>query len=237
MERDDELLDCLIVGGGPAGLTAALYLARFRRNVRVIDAGNSRAAMIPVSHNYPGFPDGINGIEFLRRLHAQASHYCRHIDSGIVQRLERQADGGFAASGAALCQARCVILATGMLDIEPDLPNLKNAVRQGYIRHCPICDGYEVIDRKVAVIGHGKDGLREALFLRHFTSDLTLLTLGKAMDLSDDERALLRDAGIQVTEEPIAEVAVDGGQIAALTFASGKAQHFDTLYSALGATM
>ena len=65
-------LDCLIVGGGPAGLTAAIYLARFRRRFVLVDAGRSRAAWIPVSHNHPGFPDGIEGEELLRRMRAQA---------------------------------------------------------------------------------------------------------------------------------------------------------------------
>src|ERR1051325_4384700 len=67
--------DCLIIGAGPAGLTAAIYLARFRRDIVVVDSGRSRAALIPLSHNYPGFAEGINGEEFLARLHRQAAHY------------------------------------------------------------------------------------------------------------------------------------------------------------------
>lgn len=69
------MLDCLIVGGGPAGLTAAIYLARFRRDIRVIDSGSSRASLIPTSHNYPGFPEGISGRDLLGRLREQARRY------------------------------------------------------------------------------------------------------------------------------------------------------------------
>jgi thioredoxin reductase (NADPH) len=126
------------------------------------------------------------------------------------------------------------VLATGVIDIEPDLPNLKDAIKRGYIRHCPICDGYEVIGQKVAVIGHGKQAINEALFIRHFADDLTLLTLGKEMALSDEERRILRDADIHVIEEPIEEVSIEREKIEALRMRSGKAHFFDTLYSALG---
>ena len=72
---DETALDCIIIGGGPGGLTAALYLARFRRRFTLIDAGNSRASWIPKSHNHPGFPDGIGGAELLRRMEIQLAGY------------------------------------------------------------------------------------------------------------------------------------------------------------------
>jgi thioredoxin reductase (NADPH) len=238
MEDTSRVLDCLIVGAGPAGLTAAIYLARFRRNITVVDAGSSRASLIPLSHNYPGFHDGIGGNALLQRLRQQALRYGGTIADGVIERLERLDDGSFIASGSdRTYYARNILLATGVVDIEPDLPNVKDAVRQGYVRHCPVCDGYEVIGKKVAVIGYGKSGIAEAFFIRHFTDDLTLLTLGKDMTLSDRERSLLHDADIRVIEEPIAEVAIEHGRIAALRLISGKAHFFDTLYSALGTTV
>ncbi|MFX8231060.1 hypothetical protein ABTL16_19905, partial [Acinetobacter baumannii] len=75
--------------------------------------------------------------------------------------------------------AQTVLLATGVIDKEPALPNLFDAVQKGLIRHCGICDGYEVIDHKIAVIGHGETGLGEALFLRTYTADITLFSLGE----------------------------------------------------------
>ena len=86
-------LDCLIVGGGPAGLTAAIYLARYRRNIKLIDAGESRAALIPESHNYPGF-QGINGRALLARLREQAERYGADLVRGNVNGLQGE-DGGF----------------------------------------------------------------------------------------------------------------------------------------------
>src|SRR5215212_4642376 len=95
MQQADPL-DCLIVGGGPAGLTAAIYLARFRRDVLVVDAGKSRAALIPQSHNYPGFR-GIAGPELLERLREQASTYAVMLETGRVTDLQRGASDRFTA--------------------------------------------------------------------------------------------------------------------------------------------
>jgi thioredoxin reductase (NADPH) len=235
---NDAMLDCLVVGGGPAGLTAAIYLARFRRNFRVIDAGDSRASWIPLSHNHAGFPDGISGDALLSRMRAQAERYGAVIEKDEVTRLERREGGGFAAKvGDRTLLAEKVLLATGALDIEPDLPNVKDAVRRGLVRHCPICDAYEVIDQKVALVGYGKCRIREAFLLRGYTADLTVMTLGRPLDMSDEERAMLRDAGIRVIDEPVSEIALEGDRIAAWRMESGVEHRFDTLYTALGFRM
>ncbi|MGV3741092.1 MAG: NAD(P)/FAD-dependent oxidoreductase [Burkholderiaceae bacterium] len=229
-------LDCLIIGAGPAGLIAATYLARYRRTIKIIDAGNSRASLIPVSHNYPGFPDGINGKALLARLREQAQNYEVDIVQGRVDRLERGEDGIFVAyHGDAVTYARTVILATGVVDIEPELPNVIDAVKQGYVRHCPICDGYEVIDQNVAIVGSGKKLMREALFIRNYTPHLTVFAQGEGHDLDEQDRGALRERGIEIIDEPIEEVFIENGKIVALKGKSGKAHRFDTLYSALGA--
>jgi thioredoxin reductase (NADPH) len=235
VSKTDRPVDCLIVGAGPAGLITATYLARYRRNVKLIDAGSSRASLIPTSHNYPGFPDGISGDEILARLRAQAQRYGVKITSGVVDRLHKQDDGFFIGNyGANSVQAATVVLATGVIDIEPELPKLTDAIKQGYVRHCPICDGYEVIDQKVAVIGHGEHLFKEALFIRNYTADLTLFSLGRAIDLTDAQRKRLFEQGIQIMEEPIAEVFIEGARISALRGIDDKMHRFDTLYSALG---
>jgi thioredoxin reductase (NADPH) len=235
LSRPDAGADCLIVGAGPAGLIAAIYLARYRRRVKLVDAGSSRASLIPTSHNYPGFPDGIGGDEILARLRQQARRYGVEITDGVVDRLSIQDDGSFIGNcGAEAIHAATVLLATGVIDIEPELPKLADAIKQGYVRHCPICDGYEVIDQKVAVIGYGKKLVKEALFIRTYTSDLTLFSLGRELELEDTDRTLLADHGIRIIEDPIAEVCIEGRKIEALRSADGKAHRFDTLYSALG---
>src|SRR3954463_8175980 len=109
-------VDALIGGAGPAGLTAALYLARFRRSLALVDSGNSRASYIPRTRNYPGFPDGISGNELLERLRMQARRYGAEPRSGLITALAHQ-DGGFRAQldGESI-DARCVLLATGIVD-------------------------------------------------------------------------------------------------------------------------
>ena len=228
------MIDCLVVGGGPAGLTAAIYLARFRRSVEVVDAGSSRASLIPTSHNYPGFPDGIGGRELLGRLRDQARRYGAVLTAGHVNGIDRTQSGFAANCGTERIEARTVLLATGVMDVEPDLPNLKDAIRSGLVRHCPICDGYEVIDKQVAVIGKGIKGVNEARFIRHYTDKLTLFTLGSQHDISADDLASLRREGIAIVYEPVAEVCTEGGAIVGLKVANGVTYRFETLYSALG---
>ncbi len=235
--HDDDPLDCLVIGGGPAGLTAAIYLARFRRRFRVIDSGASRAALIPISHNHAGFPDGIHGNTLLERMRTQARKYGAPIVAGTVAGLERRADGVFVASiGEDRLTARTVLLATGVVDREPDLPDLPDAIQRGLIRHCGVCDGYEVIGHKVGVIGHGGSGLHEALFLRIYTADVTLLSLGQELALSPDEIRKAAAAGITMVGEPVASVTLEGDRIGSLATGQGACHSFDSLYSALGST-
>jgi thioredoxin reductase (NADPH) len=230
--------DCLVIGGGPAGLTAAIYLSRFRRDIVVVDSGASRAALIPVSHNYPGFPEGIGGCELLSRLREQAARYGAAFIRGEVQHLERAADGSFVArTGTEDIAARTLLLATGAMDVEPSLPNLKDAIRGGLIRHCPICDAYEVIDKTVAVIGRGMKGVNEARFLRHYTANLTLFTLGTPHEITGDDRKSLESCNVAIVDEALAEVCTRDGAIVGLRTRSGAVYSFDVLYSALGARM
>ena len=228
-------LDCLVIGAGPAGLTAAIYLGRFRRRFLVIDGGASRARLIPTSHNHAGFPDGIAGPALLDRMAAQARKYGAEIVPGNVSGLARDGDGLFSATldGDAV-RARTVLMATGVVDIEPDLPDTPQAIGRGLIRHCGICDGYEVIGHRVGVIGRGDGGLHEALFLRTYTDNITLLSLGEPLDLSAEELSKAEAAGIVLIEEPVASVEVEGDRIASLTTRGGVCKPFDSVYSALG---
>src|SRR5690242_6095901 len=113
----DAVLDCVVVGGGPTGLTAAIYLARYRRSAIVLDSAASRAALIPRSHNYPGFPDGVGGPELISRIRAQAERYGAHIASATVEHVRRGEDLFEIEAGDTRVQARTLLLATGVLDV------------------------------------------------------------------------------------------------------------------------
>ena len=231
----DTPYDCLIIGGGPAGLTAAIYLSRFLLDIRVVDAGNSRASWIPCSHNHAGYPDGINGKELLQLMRDQAQKYGAKIDSGRVSRLELGEDGLFSAEwGQGARQARSVLLSTGLTNRRPPMdPELHDdAMAAGLIRYCPICDGYEVTDKKVGVIGSGKGGVGEAIFLRSYTADVTLIAPDRALDLTCDEQERLRAAGVRCVDGPAEAVGVTGKCITVDT-AEGLLT-FDSVYPALG---
>ena len=240
MALEGDILDCLIVGGGPAGLTTALYLARFKRRFLVVDSGSPRAAWIPTSHNIPVFAEGISGKDILDRARANIGQYGDCILPGTVTGLRKQPDRFIAiiekeGGGTRQISARRVMLATGAVDIEPDLPDLPNAVQQGLVRYCPICDGYEARDRRIAVIGHGAHGLGEAAFVaRTYSNDVTLLTLGQRLELDSEQQAKLDQHGIKVVEAPVAALEVRGGRIAALRTGGGAEHRFDALHSALG---
>ena len=230
----DTPLDCLIIGGGPAGLTAAIYLARFHLDILVVDAGKSRAAWIPCSHNHAGFPDGISGVELLERMRAQAQKYGAKIVTDRVTRIDCDGDEFAAEWGSGRGRARCVLLATGVTNRKPPMDEELHdaALAKGLIRYCPICDGYEVTDKRVGVIGSAERGVAEALFLRSFTAAITLIAPDHALDVSDEDRAKLEDAGIKTVDGPAQAVAASGECIVIDT-AEGH-YSFDSVYPALG---
>lgn len=240
MTLPTDRLDVLVIGGGPAGLTAAIYLARFKRRFAVIDADESRAAGIPESHNIPFFGEGIPGNAILARIRAHAGQYGIRPLAGTVTSLRREG-GGFVAEASSRdgrswrIGARRVLLATGGRDIEPRLPDLPDAVRRGLARYCPICDGFESRDQRIAVIGHGARGLAEAVFIaRTYSDDVSLLSLGERLQLSSDELERVRHHRIRLVEDAIAQLDVRDGRIAALRTGGGAELRFDLLYSALG---
>jgi thioredoxin reductase (NADPH) len=163
------VVDCLVIGGGPAGLTAAIYLARYLRSVLLVDSGSSRASLIPKTHNYPGFPQGIAGQNMLSELREQAQRYGAVLEHGTVDQLHAAQGGLNALLGSRQITASKIILATGIVDNKPALPNLREFIYEGGVRFCPICDGYEAAGKRIAVIGKLADALPKAFFLRTYS--------------------------------------------------------------------
>ena len=232
---DDPILDCLIVGGGPAGLTAAIYLARFHLDILVVDGGKSRAAWIPCTRNVSGFPDGIEGTELLKRMRDQACKYGAKIESEFVTRLEREDSGLFCATWGSGCRrARTILLATGVTNRRPPMDEQlhADALARGLVRYCPICDGFEVTDKTVGVIGSDSHGVAEALFIRAYTADVTLIAPDKALRLKPEDQQKLKDARIDCVDGPAQAVAISSDFIVVDT-AEGH-YTFDSIYPALG---
>ena len=233
---DDKPLDCLVIGAGPAGLTAAIYLARFHLNILVVDSGNGRATMIPCTHNHAGYPDGISGKELIGLMKEQAQRYGAKIVEGFVSRLHRDEESSLfeAEWGSGAVRARSVLLATGVTNRRPPMDEAlhDDALARGLIRYCPICDGYEVTDKKVGVLGSGRHGVAEAVFLRGYTADVTLIAPDKALNVSSVDRLALEGAGIETVDGPAEAVAIAEDSITVDT-AEGHFT-FDSVYPALG---
>lgn len=228
MSNDPEVL---IVGAGPSGLTAATYLARFRRPVLVADGGAPRACWIPVSHNMPGFPQGITGDAILKRMTEQAVEYGAVIEAGRVESLTKDAGGFIVRLNGRELRVRAVLLATGVMDHHPDLPGVERAIERSLVRICPICDGYEAIDKAVAVIGQDDKGLRESAFLRTYSDRVTLIHIGPPEALAATDE--LERLGIELIRAPIDNVRLEGDRVTALSW-GGAFRTFDLVYSALG---
>ena len=224
--------DVLVVGAGPAGLTAATYLGRFHRRTVVADGGEPRAAWIPLSHNMPAFPEGADGSTILGRMRDQAERYGAAIRPGRIRKLTATDDGflGCFEDGGEVV-ARAVLLATGVEDRRPPLPGVERAIERGLVRICPICDAYEATDRAIAVIGDGDKGARECAFLRSYSDRVALIHVGAPEDLA--RRGDLEALGVEVIDTAFDEVHLEDDRITALSW-EGEARSFDVLYSALG---
>jgi thioredoxin reductase (NADPH) len=232
VRQQAKTFDVLVVGAGPAGLIAAVYLARFRRSVVLVDAGHSRAVRIPRSHNYPGYPDGITGSELTASLRAQARRYGIEPTAATVETLRPVGNVFEATWEGGKASARIVMLATGATDVEPRLPHVAEALQTGALRYCPVCDGFEVIDQHVGLLVDGAAGVGEALYLRHFTPRLTVFRASPEVRLPQAERDRLRRAGIRVVDAPLASARLWNGRV---TLRHGEEETVcDTVYSALG---
>ncbi|HEX8613958.1 MAG TPA: NAD(P)/FAD-dependent oxidoreductase [Telluria sp.] len=228
--------DTLIIGGGPGGLTAAIYLRRFRRNIILIDKGHSRLGWIPVTHNYPGFPDGIHGKELLGNLRDQLKRYDGEVIQGEVTRLIRE-DGCFvAAHEGGEIRARTVLLATGIADAGMPIENFLEAVACGAVRLCPVCDGFDVLDQKIAVVTSDTNPVGHALFMRTFSADVTLFERSKDALVAPADRERLTSAGIRYITSPLRGVTMSERMTPEMHTEDGECYQSDVLYPMLGET-
>ncbi len=198
METTHPPYDVIIVGGGAAGLSAAVTLARSRRRVLVVDAGEPRNAPASGVHNLLGH-EGISPLELLERGRAELVGYGGEVRSGTVEAAE-QTDGGFevALADGSTAKARRLVVTTGLLDALPDLPGL--ADRWGRdVLHCPYCHGWEVRDREIVVLATGPAGAHQALLFSQLSDRVALLL--DAQPLPDEvTRRKLEARGVRLVE-------------------------------------
>ncbi|MEO5598949.1 MAG: NAD(P)/FAD-dependent oxidoreductase, partial [Novosphingobium sp.] len=227
--------EVIVVGAGPAGLTAALYPARYRHRVLVLHDETARALRIPRTHNVPGFSQGVAGTELIARMTDHALHYGARVVQRRIAAAERRGNRFLLSSDDGVqWNSRALILATGLHlnQIALDAVAHQAAIDAGALRYCPICDGFEHTAQRIAVVGCDTQGAGEALFLRRFSNDVTLIP--KAYDeLSAAERERLKRAGITLIISPAVGFALEDGKMRVET-ADGQSPIFDVVYPALG---
>jgi thioredoxin reductase len=224
--------DCIIVGGGPAGLSAALMLGRCRRRVLLCDVGDQRNILSHALHGYLT-RDGVSPAEFLRLARVELGQYgtveCRELE--IVEAVRE--DGGYAvcAADGTRLRTRKLLLATGVVDELPVVDGLK-ALYGTSVHHCPYCDAWEWRDRPLAAYGGGEAASGLALSLTSWSTDVLLCTGGA--DLPVGAAARLAAAGVRIREEPVVRLEGKDGRLARIVFASGEAAQRSALFVVAG---
>jgi thioredoxin reductase len=226
--------DVLVVGGGAAGLSAALVLGRARRRVVIVDAGNPRNA--PAAH-MQGFlsRDGMPPADLLEVGRKEVTGYGATIVSGTVRDLVPCDLGGFQAllSDGQRLKARRVLVATGLHDDLPDIPGLAERWAKDVL-HCPYCHGWEVRDQPLGVLWHGPDSARYAHIVRQWTPDLVLFAPNGVLTPLDRSRLVARAIG--VVEGEIDRLVVEDDALRGVAMADGRLIPRDAVFVPPGFT-
>lgn len=216
----DKIWDCVIVGGGAAGLSAALVLGRARRVTLLIDAGAQSNLAAHGIGGLLGF-DGVPPAQLYAQGRRELAAYPNvEVRSGEVV-TAGVAEGGFVvemADGGAV-RTRRVLLAMGMRYETPELPGMAQLWGSS-VFHCPFCHGWEVRDKPLAVLANGDRAVHMATMLRGWSDDVVLLTNGRA-ELADDQRSRLGEAKVEVDERMVTELRSADGELEAVVFADG----------------
>lgn len=227
------MVDVIVIGGGPAGLSAAVYTARADQETLVLDKGGGTTRDVDYMENFYGFPDGISGEEIVARGEAHATKFGAEIRREEVVRVADD-DGHFVVETTDdEYEARGLVLATGASYETPAIADVDEYEGRG-VSYCVECDAYFYRDRPVAVVGAGNYAAKEALMLLDYTDDVRVLTNGDAFDADPELADRLREHAVEVITDPVDRVAGEE-ELERVVLRSGESIGVDGLFVALGA--
>lgn len=232
----EKYADAIIVGAGPAGLSAAVYLARYDRSCVVFDAGHGRSTHHQMNHNYLGFPGGVPAVKLRELGRAQLAEYPQvDFEHHKIVDLTRDGDEFLAVGQFGTYRARVVILCTGVLDHYPHFHGWEH-----YVGHsmfwCITCDGYSSKGKNILVVGHTNAAAGEAMQLSRFSNRLTLLTNSHVNEIDQRFQDRLAKAGIEVIHDKIERAIGTDGQFEAILTCEGRHIPLEALFCTQGAT-
>jgi thioredoxin reductase (NADPH) len=209
--------EVIIVGGGIAGLSAAIYLGRAKRETLVIDSGKSMARWEPDVQNYLGFPKGISGEDLLSRAREQARRYRVQFVRDEIGAARRDGERFLLSGNKGDYECHRLLLTTGIFHVPPDIPGVKPCLGRSMF-FCKDCDGYRVQNRSVAVYGWSNETAEYALAMRIYTKHIIIVTDGRKPRWNRRHGQWIRSHGLQVYRQTIRDVRQRRGQIRALVF-------------------
>jgi thioredoxin reductase (NADPH) len=231
--NDSIMRDVIIIGGGIAGLSAAIYLGRARRDTLVIDSGHSMAKWEPKVENYLGFPESIAGEELLKRGGKQAKHCAIKFARDEIVSVKSKG-GLFVLSGKkAKYRAKRLLLATGIFHIPPKIPGVRECLGRSMF-FCKDCDGMRVRGKHLAIIGANEEAIEYALGMLCYSPRVIVTTNGEQPRWSRQHRKWLDEYEIPVHQEPITKLEHHHGKIRGLVFKGGGRAKIDCIFTTRG---
>lgn len=224
--------DCVIIGGGPAGLTCAIFLARYRRPVVLLDNGRPRNYASRGIHGFLG-QHGIPPGELRARGRAEAQAAGAEFREATATKVERVGDVFEVTTDRGVIRARRVALAYGVRDILPDVPDVERFYG-GSVYHCPDCDGYECTGKRIGVIGWGKKVVGFALKLLQWTDTITIFVDGHDRDFGKEETSKLLAEGIAVKDEKIVSFVGESDRLEAAVLDTGERVPVEAMFFTIG---